>query len=70
MRRTRDPEIAADLMAETFAAALVSLGRFQPSGAPASASEIAQEQGVAESVIRQRVSRGLRRLRTRLEGRT
>ena len=30
MRRTGDPEIAADLAAETFAAALTSAGRFRP----------------------------------------
>jgi RNA polymerase sigma-70 factor (ECF subfamily) len=32
MRRTRDPELAADLTAETFAAALTSAGRFKPDG--------------------------------------
>src|SRR5919202_1473860 len=30
MRRTRDPELAADLTAETFAAALASRRRFRP----------------------------------------
>jgi len=29
-RRTRDPEVAADLTAETFAAAMVSRGRYRP----------------------------------------
>ena len=36
-RRTRDPEVAADLTAETFAAALVSRGRYQARGATAAA---------------------------------
>jgi DNA-directed RNA polymerase specialized sigma24 family protein len=30
MRATRDAEVAADLTAETFAAALVSGGRYRP----------------------------------------
>ena len=37
MRRTGDPEAAADLTAETFAAAIVARGRFRPDGAPAGA---------------------------------
>src|SRR5215211_5340030 len=36
-RRTRDPESAADLTAETFAAAIVARGRFRPGPVPASA---------------------------------
>ena len=36
-RRTGDPEVAADLTAETFAAALVSRSRYRPSEAPAAA---------------------------------
>ena len=36
-RRTRDPELAADLCAETFAAALSSRRRFRPGGPPATA---------------------------------
>lgn len=32
VRRTRDPEIAADLTAETFAAAIVGVGRFRDEG--------------------------------------
>src|SRR5262245_66019499 len=36
-RRTGDPEVAADLTAETFAAALVARQRFKPGGAPAAA---------------------------------
>ncbi len=35
-RRTRDPEVAADLTAETFAAALAARGRFQARAVPAS----------------------------------
>ena len=150
MRRTRDPEVAADLMAETFAAALLSLPRYRPGAAPATAwlfgiarnklahwqrrqgverrarrrlgigeveldeadltaiealadaqraetvmrgelallpaeqraaitahvvderdyADIAREQGVSEPAVRQRVSRGLRRLRARMEDRT
>jgi RNA polymerase sigma-70 factor (ECF subfamily) len=37
MRRTGDPEVAADLTAETFATAIVARRRFQPGGAPAGA---------------------------------
>jgi RNA polymerase sigma-70 factor, ECF subfamily len=36
-RRTGDPEIAADLTAETFASALTARRRYRPGGAPASA---------------------------------
>ena len=147
VRRTADPEVAADLMAETFAAALLGLKRFRRRPEPALAwlfaiarnkladhgrrgrvadrarrrlgierveledadlvriessvdaaaafpaarrelerlpadqraaveayvldgreyGEIAQEAGCSEAVVRQRVSRGLRALRTRLE---
>ncbi|MDP9385332.1 MAG: RNA polymerase sigma factor [Actinomycetota bacterium] len=37
LRRTGRPELAADLAAETFAAALVSSGRFRPGPSPAAA---------------------------------
>src|SRR5881394_4451260 len=37
MRRTGDPETAADLAAETFAAAIVARRRFRGDGAPAGA---------------------------------
>ncbi len=37
MRRTRDPELAADLAAETFAVALVAARKYRRDGAPASA---------------------------------
>jgi RNA polymerase sigma-70 factor (ECF subfamily) len=36
-RRTRDPDSAADLTAETFAAAIVARARFRPGPEPASA---------------------------------
>ena len=36
-RRTRDPELSADLCAETFAAALANRHRFRPGEAPATA---------------------------------
>jgi RNA polymerase sigma factor (sigma-70 family) len=36
-RRTRDPEAAADLTAETFAAAIVARRRFRPGASPAAA---------------------------------
>ena len=36
-RRTRDPEAAADLTAETFAAAMTARRRFQPRSTPAAA---------------------------------
>ena len=37
LRRTGDPELAADLTAEVFAAALVSAGRYRPSRGPVAA---------------------------------
>jgi RNA polymerase sigma-70 factor, ECF subfamily len=37
MRRTGEPELAADLTAEVFAAALVSVRRYRPARAPAAA---------------------------------
>jgi RNA polymerase sigma factor (sigma-70 family) len=37
LRRTRDPELAADLAAETFAVALVAARQYRGDGAPASA---------------------------------
>jgi RNA polymerase sigma factor (sigma-70 family) len=37
VRRTGDPELAADLCAETFAAALLAASRYRPGGAPAAA---------------------------------
>ena len=102
LRRLRDPELAADLTAETFAAALIGARKFRGDGAPASAwligiarhvlyqsvrkskvedrarrrlgmepivldeeeyAEIAGRLRCSESVVRQRVSRGLATLR-------
>lgn len=62
VRRTRDPELAADLTAETFAAALVSAGRYRPGRAPA----VAWLYGIARhklqrSFERQRVEDAARR---------
>jgi RNA polymerase sigma factor (sigma-70 family) len=37
VRRTGDPEVAADLTAETFASAIVARRRFKPDGPPAAA---------------------------------
>ena len=37
MRRTRDPQLAADLAAETFAEVLLAARRYKPRGAPATA---------------------------------
>lgn len=48
MRRTGEPELAADLAAETFAAALLSVRRFDPSLAPA----LAWTFGIAHNKLR------------------
>ncbi|HVL97192.1 MAG TPA: sigma-70 family RNA polymerase sigma factor [Solirubrobacteraceae bacterium] len=47
LARTRDPELAADLTAETFAAALLSARRFRPGGRPA----VAWLFGIARNVL-------------------
>jgi len=63
--RTRDPEDAADLMAETLAAALLGSSRYRRSSGPA----LGWLFGIARHKLtdsRQRVSRGLRALRHRL----
>jgi RNA polymerase sigma-70 factor (ECF subfamily) len=76
-RRCGDPEVAADLCAETWAAALDGRERFDPArgevrgwifGIAHRQLVTSQRTGVAEA--RQRVSRGLAALRARLEGRT
>ena len=53
MRRARDPELAADLAAETFAAAFLGARRFRGAGAPASAWLI----GIARNILAQSVRR-------------
>ena len=47
LRRTRNPEVAADLMSETFAQALRSAARFKPGQAPA----VAWLLGIAQKVL-------------------
>ena len=47
VRRTRDPDLAADLTAEVFAAVLVSAARYQPSGDSATGWLI----GIARNVL-------------------
>jgi RNA polymerase sigma-70 factor (ECF subfamily) len=54
LRRTRDPEWAADLVAETFAAALSSLHRYRPGREPA----IAWLFGIARNVLGHSLRRG------------
>jgi len=54
MRRTGDPELAADLTAETFAAALVSVKRFDPSRGPATAWLF----GIARNLLRRAWEKG------------
>lgn len=53
VRRLRDPELAADLAAETFAAALLGARRYRAAGAPASAWLV----GIARNVLSQSVRR-------------
>ena len=71
-RRTGNPELAADLAAETFAAALVARRRFKPGPVPASSWLFgiaqhkladAQRRGVVEDRLRRRL--GLERLALR-----
>ena len=66
-RRVGNAELAADLTAETFAAALAGRRRFAPERGPAAAwlyyEEIAAAQSISEPAARQRVSRGLAALR-------
>ena len=63
-RRTRNPELAADLTSETFAAALVARRRFKPGPVPASSWLLgiaqhkladAQRRGYAEDRLRRRL---------------
>jgi RNA polymerase sigma factor (sigma-70 family) len=53
VRRLRDPELAADLAAETFAAALLSARRYRNEGAPASAWLV----GIARNTLSQSLRR-------------
>ncbi len=53
LRRTRDPELAADLTAETFAQALCSASRFRPGPTPA----IAWLVGIARNVLAMSIRR-------------
>jgi RNA polymerase sigma-70 factor (ECF subfamily) len=62
VRRTGDPELAADLCAETFAAALLAAPRYRPGGAPAAAWLLGIARNVlAGSVRRRRVEDRARR---------
>jgi RNA polymerase sigma-70 factor (ECF subfamily) len=54
MRRTGEPELAADLAAETFAAALVSVRRFDPKRGPA----VAWLLGIAANQFRKACEKG------------
>jgi RNA polymerase sigma-70 factor (ECF subfamily) len=64
-RRTRNPEVAADLTAETYAAAIVARERFRGEGTPATAWLFAiahrkladyQRRGFAEDRLRRRLA--------------
>ena len=62
LRRTRDPELAADLTAEVFAAVLLACRRYRPGAAPASAWLFAIAQNkLADSRRRGRVEDAARR---------
>src|SRR3954466_891891 len=54
VRRTRDPELAADLCAETFAAALTGAHRFRPERGPA----VAWLYGIARRLLAHARRRG------------
>jgi DNA-directed RNA polymerase specialized sigma24 family protein len=54
VRRTRDPEAAADLLAETFAAALSGLDRFDPARGDA----VGWLYGIARHQVARRARRG------------
>jgi RNA polymerase sigma-70 factor (ECF subfamily) len=53
-RRVRDPELAFDLAAETFAAALISLRRYEPGRGPAAAWLL----GIAHNKLLESLRRG------------
>ena len=72
-RRTGDPEVAADLTAETFASAIVAQDRYTPTGAPAIAwlYKIATRRLVdyqRRGWVERRVRRALAMERPRLRG--
>jgi DNA-directed RNA polymerase specialized sigma24 family protein len=81
LRETGNREVAADLSAEVFTAALTSVHRFRASQDTVFAwllgnvvderpyEQIASELRCSESVVRQRVSRALRTLRSQMEER-
>jgi RNA polymerase sigma-70 factor (ECF subfamily) len=54
LRRTHDPELAADLTAEVFAAVLLACRRYRPGGAPATAWLF----GIAQNKLRDSRRRG------------
>lgn len=54
VRRTSDPEVAADLTAEVFAAALIACPRYRPGGPPA----LAWLYGIAANKLRESRRRG------------
>jgi RNA polymerase sigma factor (sigma-70 family) len=54
MRRTRDPDVAADLTAEVFAAVLVSAARYTPTGDSAAGWLV----GIARNVLGHSLRRG------------
>lgn len=60
MRRTGDPELAADLTAETFAQALASRHRFRPNGDDAALRWL---YGIAANVLRRSQRTAMRDLR-------
>lgn len=64
LRRTRDPEVSADLAAETFAAALIASRRFKRRGEPAAAWLFGVARNVLAASIRKKrvASRSRRRL--------
>src|SRR3954447_16673119 len=64
MRRSGDAELAADLTAETFAAALIGVRRFDPARGPASAWIL----GIARNQLRRALEK--RRVEDRARRRT
>jgi RNA polymerase sigma-70 factor (ECF subfamily) len=62
MRRTRDPELTADLAAETFAEVLLAARRYKPQGAPATAWLL--------GIARHKLQRSVERQRAESKART